>query len=201
MSVKTLGLALASSCLIFSGADAAGLGKLTVLSALGQPLRAEIELTSFTNDDIGNTVPKLASQEAFRQANIDFNSNLLTLRFAVEQRGTRHYVLVTSTQSVNEPFVEILLELNSSTGKLTREYTMLIDPLEMQTTNAASSVAPKVAPTSAPQIINAAPAPVAPAPTQSPAPAATSPVAKPIEKNTAPAPSKSDSASSDKTGE
>lgn len=137
--VKTLGLALASSCLIYSGADAAGLGKLTVLSSLGQPLRAEIELTSVTKDDIGNLVPKLASFDAFRQANVEYSHNLMSLRFAIEDRGSRHYVLITSTQSINEPFLGVLVELNSTNGKLVREYTMLLDPVELRTSNPVST--------------------------------------------------------------
>jgi pilus assembly protein FimV len=139
MSLKTLGLALASSCLFYSGADAAGLGKITVLSALGQPLRAEIELTAVSSDDAGNVVPKLASPEAYKQANVGYNNSLASLTFSIQERGSRHYVLVTSPQSVNEPFLEILVELNSSSGKLVREYTILLDPVDMQASNAPLS--------------------------------------------------------------
>ena len=81
-SVKTLSAAIAS-VLLLSTAHAAGLGKLTVLSALGQPLRAEIELTSVSNEEITGLVPKQASIDAFRQANDDFNVSLMSLRFAI----------------------------------------------------------------------------------------------------------------------
>jgi len=175
MSVKTLGLALASSCLFFSGADAAGLGRLTVLSALGQPLRAEIELTAVSKDDAGNLVPKLASAEAYRQANVGFDNSLNSLSFSIEERGSRRYVLVTSTQKMSEPFLEILVELNSGSGKLIREYTVLLDPVEMQTNNAALSsssgttvssqaVTPAPVPLPAQSAIPSAPTPVAAAP-------------------------------------
>src|SRR5437588_8245455 len=85
-SLKSLGIAVASAIAI-SGAHAAGLGKLTVLSALGQPLRAEIELTAVAKEEAGSLGVKLASAEAFRQAGIDFNPALYSLRFAIEQRG------------------------------------------------------------------------------------------------------------------
>lgn len=186
--VKTLGLALASTCLFYSGADAAGLGKLTVLSALGQPLRAEIELTSVTSDDAGNLVTKLASQEAYRQANVEFNKNLNNIKFSVEERGSRRFVLVTSTQSVNEPFLEILLELNSGSGKLIREYTVLLDPVEMQANNGVMSTSNGTTVSSQPNI----PAPVAPVTSSAPAPAATvavpPPTPAPAAKNFAPNP-------------
>lgn len=186
--VNTLALALASSCLFYSGADAAGLGKLTVLSALGQPLRAEIELTSVTKDDAGNMMPKLASAEAYRQANVEFSSSLTTLRFNIVERGSRHFVVVTSTQSVNEPFLEILVELNSGSGKLIREYTVLLDPVEMQASNAplstsnGTTVATQAPAASAPS----AAAPVSSAATASPAKTAAQPAQ--ASKNAAPTP-------------
>lgn len=129
------------SALVLSNAYAAGLGKLTVLSSLGQPLRAEIELTSVSPEEAGSLIPKLASADAFRQANIDLNPALFTLRFAVEQRGNRPVVRITSTQPINEPFVDMLLELGGNKGKLVREYTFLLDPPEMRSARPAQ-VAP-----------------------------------------------------------
>jgi pilus assembly protein FimV len=122
---------------VLSNTYAAGLGKLTVLSSLGQPLRAEIELTSVAADEAGSLVPKLASADAFRQANVDLNPVLLSLRFAVEQRGSVQVIRVTSTQPINEPFVDMLLELGGSKGRLVREYTFLLDPPEMRSQQAA----------------------------------------------------------------
>ncbi|MDY7537507.1 FimV/HubP family polar landmark protein [Undibacterium sp. RTI2.1] len=127
---------------MFSSANATGLGKLTVLSALGQPLRAEIELTSPNKDEIGSLVPKLASADAFRQASIDLNPALLSLRFSVEQRGSGYVIRVSSNQAMNEPFVDMLLELNSSNGKLLREYTFLLDPAELRNSQSAQVANP-----------------------------------------------------------
>ncbi|WP_308613347.1 FimV/HubP family polar landmark protein [Massilia mucilaginosa] len=141
--MKTLTGAVASAVFLSTSAYAAGLGKLTVLSALGQPLNAEIELTSVANDEASGLVAKLAPVEAFRQANIDFNPALLSLRFSVEQRGGRQFIKVTSSQPVNEPFVDMLLELNwGSSGRLVREYTFLLDPVEMRSTQTAQVSAP-----------------------------------------------------------
>ncbi|MFC0135514.1 FimV/HubP family polar landmark protein [Massilia eurypsychrophila] len=125
-----------------SAACAAGLGKLTVLSSLGQPLRAEIELTSVSNDEAAGLVAKLAAPEAFRQANIEFNPALLSLRFAVEQRNGRQFIKISSLQPVNEPFVDMLLELSWNSGRLVREYTFLLDPAELRTTQSAQVAAP-----------------------------------------------------------
>jgi pilus assembly protein FimV len=141
-ALKTLSGAVASAVFLSSSAYAAGLGKLTVLSALGQPLVAEIELTAVSADDASGLVAKLAPADAFRTANIDFNPALLNLRFVVEQRGSRQYIKITSSQPVNEPFVDMLLELSWSTGKLVREYTFLLDPTEMRSPQSAQVTAP-----------------------------------------------------------
>ncbi|MBS1187694.1 MAG: LysM peptidoglycan-binding protein [Burkholderiaceae bacterium] len=135
-AVRAVSSVLVLSALAFSGAHAAGLGKLTVLSSLGQPLRAEIELTSVSKDDVGSIGAKLAPMDAFRKANISYNSALSSLRFSVETRGERQVIRITSSQPMNEPFVDMLLELKSSSGHLVREYTFLLDPAELRTASA-----------------------------------------------------------------
>lgn len=161
-ALKTLTAAIASAVFVTSAASAAGLGKLTVLSALGQPLRAEIELTTSAGEDPASMAVKLASPEAFRSANIDFNPALLSLRFAVEQRGGRQIIRVNSSQPLNEPFVDMLLELTWNNGRLVREYTFLLDPAELRTTQPAQ-VASTPAPRAASQPAVAAAAAGAPA--------------------------------------
>jgi len=140
-ALKQLTAAVASAMVLLSSAHAAGLGKLTVLSALGQPLRAEIELTSVSPEEAAGLAAKLASPDAFRTANIEFNPALLSLRFNVEQRGARQFIRVTSSQPLNEPFVDLLLELSWNNGRLVREYTFLLDPAELRNTQSAQ-VAP-----------------------------------------------------------
>ncbi|WP_426190712.1 FimV/HubP family polar landmark protein [Massilia sp. DWR3-1-1] len=147
---RTLSLALKSlfgavaTAVVLTSATAAGLGKLTVLSSLGQPLRAEIELTSVSADEAAGLVAKLASPDAFKLANVEFNPALLGLRFAVEQRGSRQVINVTSSAPVNEPFVDMLLELSWSSGRLVREYTFLLDPAELRATQSAQVAAAPV---------------------------------------------------------
>jgi pilus assembly protein FimV len=140
-ALKKLTAAVASALVLTSAAHAAGLGKLTVLSALGQPLRAEIELTAVSGDEASGLTAKLASPEAFKAANIDFNPALLALRFNVEQRGGRQFIRVSSTQPLNEPFVDMLLELAWNNGRLVREYTFLLDPAELRATQSAQVAA------------------------------------------------------------
>jgi pilus assembly protein FimV len=144
-SLKTLSAAVVSA-MLFVNANAAGLGKLTVLSALGQPLHAEIELTAVSKDELSTLAPRLASMDAYKQANVDFNPVLFQLRFAVEQRGGRHFIRVTSGQPINEPFVDMLLELGGSSTRLVREYTFLLDPADLRSSQSPQVTAPIVLP-------------------------------------------------------
>ncbi len=131
--LQTLSAAVLSTLLFASNADAAALGKLTVKSALGQPLNAEIELSAVTAGEDGSLQPRIASVDAYKSAGIDFNPVLYSLRFAVAKHDDgRQYIAVTSTQAINEPFVDMLLELGGNgSGHLLREYTFLLDPADM----------------------------------------------------------------------
>ena len=138
---KTIGAA-ALLALSVSGAHAASLGKLTVLSALGQPLRAEIELVSVAEGEAESLVAKLAPIAAFQKTNIDYNPVLRSLRFEVLKKRARPVIRITSSRPMNDPFIAMLLELRSNRGRLTREYTFLLDPPELRAGAPAQVVAP-----------------------------------------------------------
>lgn len=127
-------------------ACAAGLGKLSVRSSLGQPFKAEIELVSVTGGEIPSLKARVASLEAFRQAGVTYLPFHSSLSVSVEKRVNGHpYIQVTSPHAVDEPFIHLIIELNGSSGRLLREYTVLLDPAEMHT---IESVQPISQPTS-----------------------------------------------------
>ena len=131
---KTLSAALAS--IFFTAglgvgvnAYGAGLGRLTVSSALGQPLVAEIELVSLLPGEFESLSAKVASPDAYRSAKIEYSSVLRLLKFVPEMRADGKPILrVTSTAPVSEPFVDVLVEMVWPSGKLLREYPILLDP-------------------------------------------------------------------------
>lgn len=139
--------------------QAAGLGKMSVNSALGQPLAAEIELFAADKAELESLSASLASDQAFRDANVEFAPVLSSLRFTVETKPNGKSVLkVTSNRPVNDPFVDMLIELNWASGRLVREYTMLLDPPGMAP---QQSVTPVVVAPVRPPVTRRAPAPVA----------------------------------------
>ncbi|WP_415033192.1 FimV/HubP family polar landmark protein [Azonexus sp.] len=126
-----LALAVASSLSLSSiSAQAAGLGKLTVLSGLGQPLRAEVTLAA-TPEELNGMTARLASPDVFSQAGVEYANGLSDLNFSVEKRkGGKAVLKISSARPVNDPFLDFLVELNWPTGRLVREYTFLLDPPE-----------------------------------------------------------------------
>lgn len=114
------------------------------MSALGQPLLAEIDLVSVTAEEFPSLAARLASQDAYREANVEFPNGLGGFRFAIEKRSNgQPYLKVVTSQPVNEPFLDLLIELNWASGRLLREYPVLLDPPGY---NVAKSPEPAVTP-------------------------------------------------------
>src|SRR3954451_21818947 len=167
-----------------AAANAAGLGRLTVLSALGQPLLAEIEIVSLQAGEEDALTARLASPEAFEQAGIDINAALSSLRINLERRDKKPFLRVTTSQAVSEPFLDILIELSWSSRRLLREYTFLLDPPEYRSRQqgiaaAAAAPAPVAEKPATPAAqteqrpLEAAPLSPQPAPETAPVPATT----------------------------
>ena len=108
LAIKTLSSAVACAVLLSPAVSAAELGKITVLSAVGQPLRAEIELTAVKPDEASSLLAKLAPPDAYRQAVVDLNPALNALTFAIETRNGKPFVRVSSAQPLTEPLRRML---------------------------------------------------------------------------------------------
>jgi len=170
-----------------------GLGRMAVQSALGESLRAEIDVTSITPEEAASLRVRVAPAEAYRAAGVDYSSILAGTQVSLARRADgRPYLRVASDRVVQEPFVDVILELTWSSGRLVREYTLLLDPPTARAAAPAAPPAPvapviSAAPTPAPRAAapaapsaaapssppaTAAPRAAAPAPTPAPAPAA-----------------------------
>ena len=155
-----------AACLGAGNALALGLGRLSVQSALGESLRAEIDITSMTPEEAASLRVRIASPDAFRAAGVDYNAVLPGTQAVMQRRSDgRPFLRLTSNRPVQEPFVDVILELTWPSGRLVREYTMLFDPPTLARAPEAVPAAPAM-----PARITAAPVP--PAAVQAPAAAA-----------------------------
>ncbi len=177
-------VAVATACLWSTPVWALGLGRLSVQSALGETLKAEIEVTSITAEEASSLRLRVAPSEAYRAAGVEYNAALAATQVQVERRADGKTVLrLTSERAVLEPFVDVILEASWASGRLVREYTMLFDPPGSRVAQAAAAAAAPVL----------SPAPAAPPTTARPVPApasvavAAAPVARPPIGGAAPA--------------
>lgn len=125
--VKALGLI---AVLLFScAAGALSMGGINVISYLGEPLKAEIDLNLVGKDDKSKISAHLASPEAFKSAGLNYSESLPSVKFQIQTRANGStYLSLTTTQAVSEPFISLLVDLSWPSGQLIREYTFLLDP-------------------------------------------------------------------------
>jgi pilus assembly protein FimV len=132
---------------------ALALGKLKVLSALNEPLNAEIEFTSITDKELKGLSVALASRADFEAAGVEPHGFLSQIKFVVDQKADgRHFLQLRTDQQIDEPFLHLLLQVEWPGGRLVREYTALIDP--------PYKIAGKAAPVETPVVTPPAPEPV-----------------------------------------
>ncbi|WP_368086472.1 FimV/HubP family polar landmark protein [Variovorax sp. OV329] len=169
-------MALALSTLA-TDASALALGRMNVRSALGEPLRAEIEVTEITAAEADGLRINIASPSAFNAAGVNYNPALGDVRVSLQRRADGRYVVnLTGNRSMNDPFIDLLLEANWSAGRVVRDYTVLLDPPASPKSQVAiSPIAPQLAPAAPgtlPRSSRAARAQAAPATPVEAAPAA-----------------------------
>jgi pilus assembly protein FimV len=158
--LKLLGVVVA--LMLSTTVSAVGMGGINVTSALGQPLKADIELVAISKPEKDSLVARLASPDAYKSAGLEypFGNNF---KFKIESRADgQPYIKATSAQPVNDPFVSLLVELTWSAGKLSREYTFLLDPpgyvAEQPAKTEVQAVAPEVQAVSPAAAVSAVPA-------------------------------------------
>ncbi|MGJ7490447.1 FimV/HubP family polar landmark protein [Variovorax sp. ZT4R33] len=130
----------------FFEAHALSLGRMNVQSSIGEPLRAEIEIAEMSAAEADGLRVSVASQEAFRAAGVPYNAALSDVRSALQRRPDGRYVIrLTSNRSVSDPFIDLLLEASWNTGRVVRDYTVLLDPPASRSAAApAAPVAPQI---------------------------------------------------------
>lgn len=161
-------------------AQALALGRVVVQSALGEPLRAEIEVPDINAEEAASLRVALASPETFRASGMEINPALSGLQISLQRRSDgRSFLRLTSPRPVNEPFVDLIVEANWASGRIVRDYTLLFDPPNLRPAPRPAPIAPGVsAPpaTRAQPVLPSTPPPVAQAaPVPVPAPAVTPP--------------------------
>ena len=180
---KTIMAAAATALIGLYGspASALSLGRITVQSTLGEPLRAEIDVPDINAEEAASLQARAAPPEAFRTAGLDYNPAMANLKATLQRRADgRAYIRISSDRAINDPFVDMILEANWASGRIVRDYTMLFDPPALKQAAPATPTAPQVpqaSPNGRPTAAAQAPLTLPPAQTSRAAPRATPPAA------------------------
>lgn len=152
-----------------TGASALSIGRLTVQSALGEPLRAEIDVPDINAEEAASLRTSVASPDAFTAAGLEYNPAMAGLQATLQRRPDgRAFIRLSSDRPINDPFIDMILETSWSTGRIVRDYTMLFDPPALRQaapaptlpqTSAAPQTASPVKPSTLPAVVQSAPAP------------------------------------------
>jgi pilus assembly protein FimV len=120
---------LGAFLLVFSQlAWSLGLGEAKVESFLGQPLSVKIELITRSSDDLASISASLASAADYELIGASRDDVSVPLRFSVESLDGNAHIAVSSKLDINSPVLRLILELNWSSGRMLREYTLFLDP-------------------------------------------------------------------------
>lgn len=153
---QALGAAITGWMALFASSmvSALGLGDIELRSNINEPLHAEIPLLEVGELGTTEILISLASDEDFDRLGVERTFFLSDLRFLVklDERGGP-VIAVDSRRAVREPFLDFVVELRWPSGKLLREYTLLLDlptfsddaPAQISSTQ-SRSVAPAPAP-------------------------------------------------------
>jgi pilus assembly protein FimV len=105
-------------------------GQVSVESGIGQPLRVAIEITQYKVEDLRKLTLRLAPAASFEQAQMVFHPALNGLETRLEFRGEgKPFVALTGLTPVNEHFIDVIVEAQWPSGRLARNYTLLVSPV------------------------------------------------------------------------
>ncbi|MDQ2819251.1 MAG: hypothetical protein M3Y65_02435 [Pseudomonadota bacterium] len=108
-------------------AGAAELGDARVSSYKGQPLVADIELSSL-DDPAGVVQVRVANLDVYRGASIGVPPVLSALTLSVVRQGGRQFVHVTSSRPVDTDMLHLFLELGQGSGRNVRLASLSLMP-------------------------------------------------------------------------
>ena len=110
-------------------AHALGLGEIHVNSALNEPLAADIEILGATAEELSSLTASVANRDTFLRFRAERPAFLASATFKVSHDvNGKPVLLISSTDSFTEPFVNLLVDLRWHNGEVIRQYSLLLDP-------------------------------------------------------------------------
>ena len=129
MARKLAAVVFSLGCVQAGPLMALGLGEISLESYLNEPLRAEVDLLNVQGLHEDQIRIRLATSEDFKRMGVDRAYFLTSISFNVEiDDSGRARIVLTSEDPVLEPYLDFIVEARWPSGRLLREYTVLVDP-------------------------------------------------------------------------
>lgn len=100
-------------------------GELRMLSHLGEPLSAQLQLNEHEEFNTQNLTIKLAPAEIVKKIGADGASFPQDIRFSVDSNGL---VKITTGRALKEPYLNFIVQFRWPEGELYKEFSVLVDP-------------------------------------------------------------------------
>jgi pilus assembly protein FimV len=108
---------------------ALGLGEIKLESFLNEPLRATIDLVNMGGLHADEIKVRLGTSDDFDRLGLERAYFLTSIKFEVSDSGSGGARIILSTEeAVLEPYLDFIVEARWPSGRLLREYTVLVDP-------------------------------------------------------------------------
>ena len=142
--IKLIPVLLLLSLMLAPLSHAASLGSLNLSSNLGEPLLAEVEVLLEPQESLSGLQATLASEQAYAKQGIRYQSHYLDFNVELQQNPQGLAVLkLSSSLPINEPYLDVLLQLDWAAGRLQKQYIVLLDPPQLTEAAPEAIVAPQ----------------------------------------------------------
>ena len=146
MARKFAAVVFSLGCVQTSSVLALGLGEMTLDSYLNEPLNAQVDLLNVGGLHEDQIRVRLATSDDFTRMGVDRAYFLTSISFDVEiDDNGRARIVITSEDPVLEPYLDFIVEARWPSGRLLREYTVLVDPPVFDQSNPVVSASSRVA--------------------------------------------------------
>ena len=137
--------AIVSTGLFTADVHALALGQIHVRSALGEPLRADIDLPQVSAAEAESLKATTAAPDVYRAQGLEYTPSVNDIRVQFQRRPDGTGVLrLSSSKAINDPFIDLVIDATWASGHIVRSYTMLLDPPEMRRPAAPQTTAPQI---------------------------------------------------------
>lgn len=146
--------------MMHTNANALSLGAMTSLSSLGESLAAGIAISEADTKELESLKLSLATPAEYSAMGLDYNSALSSAQITLMRRANGSaYLLIRSDKTVNDPFVNVIVQASWSGGRIVRNYTILIDPPTSNATGTNTITTPLAVTTAPVQVVTPTPIP------------------------------------------